>query len=268
MRYIAIVSGKGGVGKTTIAVNLATALSKYGRQVILVDANFDFPHVGLMLGKSNFEETIISVIEKDTDMGKAVYRHQSGLKLIPGSISLEHFHKRDIEKFKKSLASLKDKAEALLLDLASGLNRDNLDIIKNCHDLIVVTTPDFISVTETLKLIKVAKTHDKNIVGIVVNKYSGKDYDMKIENINALLKEKVIAVIPDHSSIKQALKLKYPVVYSHPYSKATEAFEKFACSLIKVEYHPPKQKRSRLMNVMESVGLKRWYEALMEEEDI
>lgn len=268
MRYIAVTSGKGGVGKTTIAINLATALTRYGRQVILIDANFDFPNVGLMLGKSNFEETIISAIEGKKKIDKTIYKHQSGLKLIAGNISLEHMHKKDIEKFNKLLPELEDKAEALILDVASGLNKENLDIIKNCHDLLAVTTPDFISVTETLKLLKVAKSHKKNILGVIVNRYANKDYDMKIENIQSLINEKIIAVIPDDKSLKESLKLKYPVVYSHPNAVSTVAFEKLACNLIGMPYQEKKPaKQTKFMKVMEKLGLKKWYEALKEEDE-
>ena len=117
MRYVAIASGKGGVGKTTLGINLATALAKYGRQVVLVDANFEFPNVGLMLGKSHFEETLISALDNGK-IEKAIYKHQSGLKIIPGNISLEHLHKKDVDKFHSLLPKLKDKAEVLFLDIA------------------------------------------------------------------------------------------------------------------------------------------------------
>jgi len=268
MRYIAVTSGKGGVGKTTISLNLVTALSRYGRQVILIDANFDFPNLGLMLGKSNFEETIVSAIEGQKDIDKTIYRHQSGLKLIPGSISMENLRKKDIEQFNKLLPELHDKAEALVLDTGAGLNEENLNIIKNCHDLLIVTTPDFIAITETLKMIKVARSHDKNILGIIVNRFTGRDYDMKIENIQTLLNERVIAVVPEDRAVKEALKLKYPVIYSHPNAPSTVAIEKLACNLIGVQYKEKEpEKKGKLADIMDKVGLKKWYEALKEEDE-
>jgi septum site-determining protein MinD len=269
MRTIAIASGKAGVGKSTISMNLALALNNYGRQVILIDANFDFPHLGLMLGKSNFEETIISAIEKKKTMNDVVYRHQSGLKIIPGNISLEHLHKKDINAFINLLPQLKNYAEALIIDLNSGFNKDVFEIINNCSDLIIITTPDIVSITETLKLLKIIREKSNTkIMGVVLNKHSSRSYDMKIENIQSLLQEKVIGVIPDHKSIKESLKFKYPVVYSHPDAPTTKAFEEIACKIIGEKYEEKKvEKKNKMIDLLEKVGLKKWYESLMEEDD-
>ncbi|MCB9358397.1 P-loop NTPase [Candidatus Woesearchaeota archaeon] len=266
MRTIVIASGKGGVGKTTFALNISLALGKYGRQVILIDGNFDSPHIGLMLGKSNFEETIISALE-GKDITEVVYKHQSGVKVIAGNISLEHRHKKDIPKFNKLIRKLEEYAEALVIDTSSD-TADSIEIIKHATDVILITTPDFISVTETLKLMKVIEQNNQKIVGVIVNKYSGKEYDMKIENIQSLIGQKVIGVVPFHKNVMESLKLKYPVVYSHPQSPATEAFEKIACNMIGVEYKKDEpENKTKTAVVMEKVGLKKWYENLMEEDE-
>lgn len=269
MRKIVVASGKGGVGKTTLTINLALALTNYGRQVILIDGNFNFPHIGLMLGKSNFEGTIISAIEGDKLISEVVYKHQSGLKMIAGNISLEHLHKKDIEKFNKAILQLDKYVESVIIDTEAGFNKDTVDIIKNGTDIILVTTPDFVSVTETLKLLKVIKQNEvQKILGIVVNKYTGKGSDMKIENIQTLLGEKIIGVIPDHKSIKESLKLKHPVIYSSPSAPTSEAFEKLACNIIGKKYEKKEiVKKTKVVGIMEKVGLKKWYESLMEDED-
>ncbi|MFT4303412.1 MAG: P-loop NTPase [Candidatus Woesearchaeota archaeon] len=266
MRIIVLASGKGGVGKSTIALNLGLALTKYGRQIILIDGNFKSPNIGLMLGKSNFEETIISALE-GKEITDCVYKHQSGIRLIPGNISLEHLNKKDINKFNKSIRKLEEYAEALIIDTNSGLD-DNVDIIKHATDVILLTTPDFISVTETLKLIKVIEQNNQTILGIIVNKYSGKEYDMKIENIQTLIGKKIIGVIQQHKNILESLKLKYPVLYSHPDSPVSEDIEKLACNLIGKEYKKEQvQQKTKMEIAMEKVGLKKWYENLLEEDD-
>jgi MinD-like ATPase involved in chromosome partitioning or flagellar assembly len=269
MRKIIIASGKGGVGKSTVALNLTLGLINYSRQAILVDANFNSPNIGLMLGKSNFEDTLISAIDGEKNLKDIIYRHQSSLKIIPGNISLEHLHKKNIPKFNKLLSHLETFTEVVILDSCSGLNKDLFDLLDDGSDVMLVTTPDIISVTETLKLLKVIREKSKSkILGILLNKHSDKSYDMKIDNIQSILGEKIIGIIPNHWTIKESLKLKYPVVYSHPDSPPSLAFEKLACNLIGKNYEEKKNvKKSTMIDLLEKVGLKKWYESLMQENE-
>lgn len=269
MKTLVVASGKGGVGKTTIAINLALGLSQHGRQVILIDGNFEFPNVGLMLGKSNFEETLIAALEGKKEIAEIVYKHHSGLRIIPGSISLEHIHKKDLNKFIKLIGDLKEYAELVIVDVGTGLHTDTLHIVKEATEIMLVTTPDFVSVTETLRTIKAIRQqeHHGTILGIVVNQYTGHDHDMSIENIQTLLGEKVIGTIPYHHSVKEALKLKYPVLFSHPTSAASSAFDKLACNLIGVPYEQKQPKRSKVEDTIDKLGLRKWYDSLVKEVD-
>ncbi|MFT4343237.1 MAG: MinD/ParA family ATP-binding protein [Candidatus Woesearchaeota archaeon] len=269
MRKIVITSGKGGVGKSVVAVNLGLALNHYGRQVILVDGSFAFPHIGLMLGKSNFEETILSAIEGKKSMKDIVYKHQTGLRIIPGNISLEHLHKKDIKKFTTLIDDLKEYCEVALIDTTSGVHIDTLETIRIADDIILVTTPDFVSVTETLRMLKVIRQNlnVSHILGIIVTQHMHKEHDMTIENIQMLTDEKVIGVIPYHVHVKESLKLKHPVLYSHPSSSVSESFERVACNLIGKTYVEKEVTKTKTEEVMEKLGLKKWYETIMKEAD-
>lgn len=269
MRTIAIVSGKGGTGKTTVALNLTLALTKYGRQVILADGNFDCPHVGLMLGSSNFSDTIFHAIEDNRNLSEIVYKHQSGIKIIPGDISLEKIHKKDLVKFKEKIKDLEKYAETVIIDTDSSFLHDNIMFLREASDIIMVVNPDLLSVSETLKLLKLLKHGEKhpNILGIVINKKSNKEYDMGIDNIQTILNEKIIGIIPDSDSVKHSLKIKFPVLYSHPDSKPSIAFEQLACNLIGKKYVDERttKPKKKIEVVMEKLGLKKWYENLTEE---
>lgn len=271
MKTLAIVSGKGGTGKTTISLNLSLALIKYGRQIITVDGNFETPHIGLMLGSSSFEDNIFHAIEEDRNLTEIVYKHQSGLKIIPGNISLEKLHKKDFTKFKEKIKELSNFAELVIVDTDSSFMHDNITFLRGINDIIIVTTPDLLSVTENIKLLKILTSGEKHpkILGVIVNKKTNKDYDMTIENIEELLKQKVIGIIPEHDSIKYSQKLKFPVLYSHPDSKASISYEKIACNLIGQKYKDDTQDKpkTKMEKVMEKVGLKKWYETLVEESE-
>ena len=269
MRTIAIASGKGGTGKTTIAINLTLALTKYGRQVILADGNFNNPNIGLMLGSTKFEDTIFHAMDEDRNISEIVYKHQSGLKIIPGDISLEKIHKKDLVKFNDKLQDLKNNAEAVVIDTDSSFLHENVSLLKSIDSVIIVVTPDLISISESLKLLKLLKQGDNktNVLGIVINMKTNKEYDLSLKNIESILHEKIIGIIPYHDSIKHSLKIKFPVLYSHPDSKASAAFEKLACNLIGKKYKDPKAEKpmTKMESVMEKIGLKKWYETIIED---
>ena len=88
-KIYAIISGKGGVGKTTTAINLGTSLNKLGEDVIIVDANLTTPNVGIHLGAPIVPTTLNQVLNNKAKIEDAIYEHESGTKIMPASLSLK-----------------------------------------------------------------------------------------------------------------------------------------------------------------------------------
>ena len=103
-KFMVVLSGKGGVGKTTTAINLGTALSNFGRDVIVLDANLSTPHMGLQLGAPVVPVSLNDAMSGEKHIQEAVYLHPGGLKIVPSSISLEDLKKTDPKKLKKLLS--------------------------------------------------------------------------------------------------------------------------------------------------------------------
>ena len=87
-RVIGIVSGKGGVGKTTLASNLGIALSKFGRNVTLVDCNVTTSHLGFYFGLYDYPVTLNQVLKGEASLESATY-FSNGVKIIPASLELD-----------------------------------------------------------------------------------------------------------------------------------------------------------------------------------
>ena len=86
-KLIAIASAKGGVGKTTILLNLGTALTLFGKNTLVLDANLETPALSLHLGVAHISPTISEVLTNETPLSEAIFRHQSGLNVIVANLT-------------------------------------------------------------------------------------------------------------------------------------------------------------------------------------
>ena len=242
-RFILVASSKGGTGKTITAINLATALTDFGRDVILVDGNISSPNVGIMLGIPSTPKSLYDVLEGTISFRESVYQHPSGIKVIPATISYRKSLEFDYENFSKIFDELKDSNECIIIDCKSGINKNFLNIIKKTPEVLIITNPDLVSVAESLRMIKIAHEKKLKIIGVVINKSGEFSKELNKENVEAMLGVKVIAEIPYDDMVNNSLNIKYPVVYAYPDASSTTAFKRLAAALIGERYDVPEKKK-------------------------
>ena len=231
-KFIAVISGKGGVGKTTISINLASALMGAGRRVVVVDADLHTPNVGLQLGAPLLPKTSYDAIVGEASLCDVSYRHSSGLQLIPSKLYAMDLSERHFHDFAERFCDLHKTAEVVLVDMPSGLNHDLEVLLESCDYSLIVTTPDFPSVTNALKAIRLSADLNKQILGVVVNMVEKDKFEMSKEEIEGVLGQPVLVSIPDEGSVRESIYLKNPVVCSHPQSVPAVRFKELARSLI------------------------------------
>jgi len=243
-RFMGIVSGKGGVGQSTIAVNLALALHDFGRDVILIDADIDSPHIALMLGSPDLKNTIHHVLQNRMNIRDVAYRHPSGLRFIAGSILSELQEDLSTEKFYRLMNDISGTCELACVDLPHGGTRYK-EILKEMTDILVVVTPDSLSITEALKTIKKAKELKKNLLGVIVNRVTGSVNELAHHTIESILELNIIGEIKESDDIPRSIRLKNPVLRIAPESDSAESIKSIAAVLIGESYkHPlPKKKK-------------------------
>ena len=234
-RFIAVVSGKGGVGKTTTSINLGVALKNLGKDCIVLDGNLTTPDIALYLGVPKVPVTLNDVLEGKKSILNATYAHASGLKVVPADISFDALKKLSLRKLKNVLNSLKGTSEIIIMDCGAGLGPDVISVMRFADEVLIVTNPELAAVTNALKTAKAAEENNATVLGVVLNKVSGND-EMSIENIETLVGKPIIATIPETDDVKKAMRARHPLVYCYPKAVVSKSFVRLASRLIGKEY--------------------------------
>lgn len=235
-KLIVISSGKGGVGKTTTSVNLATALAKQKRSVILVDGNLTTPNVGLHLGLTKFPITLNDVLKGEATLTDAIYIHPLGFKLLPGSLSIRSFSEINSRKLKKLFEDLREMCEYVIVDSAAGLGNESISVLKNADEVIIVTNPELPAVTDAFKIVTLAKEIGIPVKGVVLNRVRKDNFDLGFRAIESLLETPISCVIGDEKIMREALYRKKPITHIKPKSNVARQYHHLARRVHEGEY--------------------------------
>lgn len=216
-RFISIISYEPGTGKTTVALNLGLALHKLKQKVLVFDADFSKPNMLEHLNITHLPITLEDVFNGNNHVFDTIYRHESGLKIIP-SMAMN-----DYSKLQFHLPELLIDYDFVILD--TPRDDDALrDVIQNSEEAIIVHSPvnsskHIVDAHEILRKEKVLP------LGLVLNR-SQKD------SVDTIFHIPVIAKLPDHKAIRASWNLKHPVLHSHPSSTPSRQFMSLAKRLI------------------------------------
>ena len=241
VRVIGVVSGKGGVGKTTVAVNLAYALKKCDQRVVLVDCNLSTPHMASYIGTSDYKYTLNDVLLGKVDIISALHNFD-GIRHIPASLDLKDIVGLDPLKLKKHIKSLMipSKVDFIILDSAPGLGREALAVMDAADELLFVTTPfspmlnDVIRCRDILRELKGGKN-----LHMILNMVTGEKHELNYKTIADVVDIPLIGQIPHDKSVLHSLVFKSPVVSYRPNSIAGISFMQLASTLTNREFKAP-----------------------------
>lgn len=227
-RIIVISSGKGGVGKTTTAINLGAALNLMDKEIVVIDANLNTPNVGLQLGAPIVPVTLNHVLKGKAKVEDAIYEHSSGLKIIPSSLSVKELTKFNTKKLPDIAKKLSTICDFVIFDSAAGFGEEVMAVLEASEEIIIVTNPEMPAVTDALKAVKVAKGMGKDVKGVIVARHRDAKYEMPLSSIKSMLETPVIGVIPEDKSVKEALTRRDAVIHTHPRSKVSKKYKEIA----------------------------------------
>jgi len=226
VRIIAVTAGKGGVGKTTLTINLGLALRMLGFRVCIIDANFTAPDVALQLGFSP-EVTIWEALKGKNQLGDALYEHECGLHIIPGSQDMEVAASRDVYKrLKRKMRKLK--YDFIILDTPPGLGDDARSALIPAKEVMVVATPEWTSLANAYRAALFAGDMKKHVMGIVLNRSTVHELEPNAVMIENVMRMEVMGKIPEDIAVRRSIAIQNPVVLSYPNSPAATEIRKIA----------------------------------------
>jgi septum site-determining protein MinD len=236
-RIIGVVSGKGGVGKTTMVANIGAALSKMGKDVIVLDANLTTPSLGMHLGLPLYPVTIHDVLKGRASIKDAIYVHESGLRIVPAGISLRDMRGVDSKDLPNALLDLIGSTDIVILDASAGFGREALAAIEAADEILIVTNPEISAVTDALKASKLAEQLGTKVTGVILNRITGKDHEMNKKDILTMLDSvNIIGEIPEDVRVQRAVASRMPVIRQFPNTEVSNRIMSMAASLAGEEY--------------------------------
>jgi len=264
-KVIGIMSLKGGVGKTSVVASLGSALAELGKNVLLVDANFHAPNLGIHFNIIDPEITLHDVISRKANISNAVYA-VGNLDVIPSSVFSNQ--KINVLKLKDKLRPLKRQYDIILLDSPPSLGEDGLATLYAADEVFFVTTPDHSTLSNTLKLINRTNERGTKINGIILNKVYDKDFELTLDQIEDTTSVPVMAVIPHDTNVLEAQSNFTSSVDWRPKSKGSKEFRKLAHALVGEEYKEPGFDWRRILGMQpkkQDVNRRVFYERVFED---
>ena len=227
MRVIGIVSGKGGVGKTTSAINLGAVLSsRFNKNVTVVDCNITTPHLGLSLGLVHDSVNTLNESLKDKRNTQDIeHNYSSSFSIVPSSLTLQDLKSLDLDRLNDVVRELKNK-DIVLLDIA----------------------PYLVSLSDILRTKQVAKELNKEIIGVVVNMKHEKHSELTESQIENFTQLPVLGTINYDKDILASLISKQPLVFYNERSKTAKEYTKIAGHLLGMSYRTRENMLAKLIN--------------------
>ena len=250
-RVITITSGKGGVGKSNLAVNLAVQLRKQGKRVIILDADFGLANIEVMFGVIP-KHNLSSMIYHGKSIREVISPGPMDIGFVSGGngvLGLNNLNREQIMMLVKSISELNELADVIIIDTGAGVSDQVLEFVLASPEVLLVTTPEPSSLTDSYSLLKALYRNPKFVEGgttihVVANRvHSVEDGQMVYEKLKSVVEQflngniNYLGMIPQDTALERAVRQQKIVSLSEPNSDCAKAFEVLTMNLLEGTHH-------------------------------
>lgn len=242
----AVISGKGGVGKSNIVLNIALTLSKYSRKVMLIDSDIGMANIELLLGQPASNASIVEMVEGFLPFEQCMNQGPFSLSYMCGGTSLSdivQFNENQFRFFCQQLERMTTTYDEIFFDMGAGISATSMNILLSVDEVIVVTTPEPTAVMDAYSAIKLVLTKmPEKRVSVLVNRcqkrYDGEDTWQKLSSTTKRFLHKdihLLGFVPEDRHVQLSVMDQTPFSIKYPHSQVTKAIHTISKGLLGVK---------------------------------
>lgn len=244
-RLITISSGKGGVGKSNFALNLAINLASHGKKIAIIDADFGMANIEVLYGNVP-SKSLANILNGDCTIEDIITKGPGGISLVSGGsgiTELANLNDTQLEFLLETFLYLDEKYDIILIDTGAGAGERVTRMICASSETIIITTPEPTAITDSYALIKILKQLDNIppmfiVINRVEDKKEGEDIYYKLNRVSHRflgLDLKLLGYLPDDDSLPKAVKKQEPVSIAFPKSEISKSISAIAKDILSAE---------------------------------
>ncbi len=244
-RVLAVTSGKGGVGKTSVTVNLAIALSQKGYRVVIIDADLGLSNIDVVFGIVP-KYTLLDSIKSEKGILDVLCDGPNNIKFISGGSGVQeliNLDKNSLDAFIANMSLLDHIADYILIDTGAGLSDTVMNFVLSAEEVLLVVTPEPTSITDAYALVKtVANIKKDSTINVLINRADNEIEAKTVYNNFAMVSDRFLGMklqslgyLPFDQMFTKSVKLQKPYLLCYPKNSTSKMINDVADLLLKKE---------------------------------
>lgn len=256
-RVITVTSGKGGVGKTSISINLAIQLARMGKRVVVFDADFGLANIEVMLGIRP-QYNLADMMFKGKDLKDIIVQSEEGISFISGGSGIQELASMSREQvmfLTSRLIELDEFADVIIVDTGAGISDSVLEFVLASTEVLLVATPEPTSITDAYALLKALNRKEEFVkehtsIHMISNRVKNETEGKNVYQKMSVVSEKFLNIpltyigsVPMDDQVPRAVMRQKPVSVINPDAAAARAIKQIAEKLMKLDIEENSERR-------------------------